>query len=576
MRLRTRLLLALAAVLFVAFGSFLWWTEVELSSDLNDYMRQELEREARLTAAAIGNRTFSDTLADRLGAAADLRVTLIAPGGSVAGDSEVPRAEIPDVENHGDRPEVRAALEGRTGAATRTSETVTRSLLYVAIPHPEGVVRLAVPRTEVREVLSRARRLILVGGGLSLVLGLALVGALSRFVVRPLRRMRNAARAIAGGDLSRRVRPTEGGELGALGHSIDEMAARLERLLADLRSEKEDLDALFESMEDGVAVIDGGGRLARANPAFARWVGSEDPSGRRLATLVRNPELVDAVERGIGGASESRELALGERTALLSVQPHRGGALIVLRDLTRLRKLEGVRRDFVANVSHELKTPLTSMTGFAEAIADGDLPAERRREFAGRILANAGRMRRLVDDLLDLSRVESGSWEPSPEALAPGDVARIVWSSLAPLPEQREVRLRVDAGGLRVSADRDALRQILRNLFDNALRYAPEGTEVGMRAHPTHEGRVRLEVSDAGPGIPTEHLSRVFERFFRVDPARSREDGGTGLGLSIVKHLVLAHGGEVGADSELGRGTTLWFTLPAAEASGAARPARGR
>lgn len=576
MRLRTRLLLALAAVLFVAFGSFLWWTEVELSSDLDDYMRQELEREARLTAAAIGNRAFSDTLADRLGAAADLRVTLIAPGGSVAGDSEVPRAEIPDVENHGDRPEVRAALEGRTGAATRTSETVTRSLLYVAIPHPEGVVRLAVPRTEVREVLSRARRLILVGGGLSLVLGLALVGALSRFVVRPLRRMRNAARAIAGGDLSRRVRPTEGGELGALGHSIDEMAARLERLLADLSSEKEDLDALFESMEDGVAVIDAGGRLARANPAFARWVGSEDPSGRRLATLVRNPELVDAVERGIGGASESRELALGERTGLLSVQPHRGGALIVLRDLTRLRKLEGVRRDFVANVSHELKTPLTSMTGFAEAIADRDLPAERRREFAGRILANAGRMRRLVDDLLDLSRVESGSWEPSPEALAPGDVARIVWSSLAPLPERRQVRLRVDAGGLRVSADRDALRQILRNLFDNALRYAPEGTEVRMRARPADEGRVRLEVSDAGPGIATEHLSRVFERFFRVDPARSREDGGTGLGLSIVKHLVLAHGGEVGADSELGRGTTLWFTLPATEASGAARPARGR
>jgi signal transduction histidine kinase len=246
-----------------------------------------------------------------------------------------------------------------------------------------------------------------------------------------------------------------------------------------------------------------------------------------------------------------------------SVRPHRDGVLFVLRDLTRLRRLEAVRRDFVANVSHELKTPLTSIMGFAEAIAESEMPDARRQEFAERILTNSRRMRRLVDDLLELTRIESGRWELAAESVELGAAARAEWAILEPLAKERSVRLAMDAGLPTVTADPGAVRQILRNLFDNALRYAPEGSEVRLSTS-TVDGWVRTEISDSGPGIPSAHLARIFERFYRVDPARSREAGGTGLGLAIVKHLVRAHGGEVRAESELGRGTTVWFTLPVA------------
>ena len=236
---------------------------------------------------------------------------------------------------------------------------------------------------------------------------------------------------------------------------------------------------------------------------------------------------------------------------------------MVLRDLTRLRRLEGVRRDFVANVSHELKTPLTSVIGFAEPLTDPDLPREQVTSFAERILANGTRMRRLVEDLLDLSRIEGGSWQPEPGRVEIEPMARSVWQELDPVTESRGARLEVACDeAAAVEADPEALRQVLRNLLDNAVRHAPESSTVRVSARPV-DGRVRLAVEDEGPGIPAEHRGRVFERFYRVDAGRSRASGGTGLGLSIVKHLVAAHGGEVGVDSEVGRGTAVWVTLPA-------------
>jgi two-component system phosphate regulon sensor histidine kinase PhoR len=235
---------------------------------------------------------------------------------------------------------------------------------------------------------------------------------------------------------------------------------------------------------------------------------------------------------------------------------------VTVRDVTELRRLEGIRRDFVANVSHELKTPLTSVTGFAEALADQDVDPERSREFGERILHNARRMRRLVDDLLDLSRVESGAWEPEPEVVDVAGVAQAVWRSLP--GDVRGDRPEPDLAGAdhAVRADPRALRQILQNLLENAARYSPPDGTVSVTTRRDGD-RVRIEVTDRGPGIPLAHQDRIFERFYRVDRARGREaGGGTGLGLAIARHLVLAHGGEIGVESELDSGTTVWLTLP--------------
>jgi len=320
---------------------------------------------------------------------------------------------------------------------------------------------------------------------------------------------------------------------------------------------------MFNELQDGVAQVDREGVIVRANSAFESWIGRSNLTGERIRSLFRDPANLAAVRAALAGDAATNESTHGSRTLLLSAHPDSRGALVVLRDLTLTRRLEGVRRDFVANVSHELKTPLTNVLGFAEAIYENDEVPEGPRGFANRIVVNSRRMQALVDDLLDLSRIESGAWTPEPMTLDLAAVARDVWTTFDRRPEETGVDLALEVPvDLKVQADPNALRQILRNLLDNALRYGPPGTSVTVSAAP-EKGGVRIVVADAGSGIPTDHLERVFERFYRVDAARSREAGGTGLGLSIVKHLVAAHGGDIGIESEVGEGTRVWFLLPA-------------
>lgn len=581
--LRTRLFLTLAAVIAVSFAGLFWWLGRDLKPRLMAFSEMDMERAARLVAEEIGERPFSDSLADTLGRVVGLRVTLIDDTGRVRGDSEVPVTRLPAVENHATRPEVRAALAGRIGVNRRASETVSRSLLYLAVPHPRGVIRLARSTEEVDSLLLGARQAVVIAAVLALLLVYLASGTIGRLFGRRLRGIRARVEAVAHGvsDAGGPSQPIGGGrpplaarealgeiregrpaELEALAGAIERMAKRVERRIQSQESERQDWQAMFDGLDGGLALVDAGGFVVRMNATFAAWVGRSEPIGQRITTLFRTRELVENLERGLSGNEESWEAALGDRSVVVSVRPYGEGALVLLQDLTQLRQLEGVRRDFVANVSHELKTPLTSIVGFAEAVAEPDLLPDRRREFAGRILANARRMRRLVDDLLDLARIESGRWEPSPEPVDLAEVARAVWSSLEPAPREGSVRLEVEPGVPCARADSGAVRQIFFNLFDNALRYAPRAS--GVRVEARAEGEwVRVDVSDTGPGIASAHLSRIFERFYRVDAARSRKAGGTGLGLAIVKHLVTAHGGAIGAESELGRGTTLWFTLPA-------------
>jgi two-component system phosphate regulon sensor histidine kinase PhoR len=498
-----------------------------------------------------------------MGEVAGVRITLIGHDGRVLGDSEVDAARLPSVENHADRPEVAAALGGNEGWDIRASGTIALRLLYVAIPHPEGVVRLAVPAQESRAFLVRTRQVASATALLAFVLALLLAGFVHRVRTAPLERLRTALQEIGEGNLSARTGGHGGGAAATLGQSIDEMASRLGDRVEKLESERAELSTVFDRLDDGLAVVDRSGQIHRVNRSFETWVGRTELEGQRLASLFRDPDNRIAVDTALlEGKPAVHETDLGNRTVQLSALPLTAGALVVIRDLTRTRQLEGVRRDFVANVSHELKTPLTSMRGFAEALADAGLQQEMADEFLGRILANVDRMERLVDDLLDLARIESGAWRPEPEELRAEPLVADAWASLQPVLETRSIRLTVDIPeGTTLMADRDALHQVLSNLLDNAVRYSPDTSTVRLRALPSADS-VRFEISDDGPGIPSAQIERVFERFYRVDAARSREAGGTGLGLSIVKHLVAAHGGEVGIDSVLGQGTTVWFTLP--------------
>ena len=568
---RTTLLLIIPLV--IPFALFLWWTEADLRPRLEAEVGASLERQAQVIRATTGDAAYSDSLADALGEASGSRITLIDPTGRVVGDSEVDSGQLPEVENHAGRPEVAAALADRTGFAIRASETIALRLLYVAVPDPRGVVRVSVPLSRIDALVARSRQWVLAGGLITLLLAGLLGRRLTVYWLRPVARLQETLAALGRGETGHRVNLEGGGALASVGRSVDQAAARVEERIADLSLERSDLRSMFNALEDGIAQIDRQSLIVRNNRAFEARIGRTDLVGERLGSLLRDPANLAAVQAAIAGNPASNESVIGRNTVSLTASPDERGALVVIRDLTHTRQLEAVRRDLVANVSHELKTPLTSIRGFAEVIADDSAVPEGPRGFAGRIAANAGRMQALVDDLLDLSRIESGAWTPEPADLDLAAVTRDVWGALDPRPREAEVSLdlRIPEGHT-VFADPEALQHILRNLLDNAIRYAPAGTAVLVSS--SHEEDLdRIVVEDCGPGIPTEQIKRVFERFYRVDAARSREAGGTGLGLSIVKHMTAAHGGDAGVESEVGRGTRVWLTFPSTPAGGPAAQA---
>lgn len=563
MSLRARIFLVVWLLASAVFGTLFFWVGSEAAAGVRASAALGLERAARLLALEVGDRPFSDSIADDLGSRVGARVSLIDRSGRVLGDSEVPAQRLSELDDHSTRPEVVAALAGETGSSTRASRSIDRPLLYVAVPHPRGAVRVAVPTQSGGGAVAQIRRLILLAWATTLLLGVVAGAWLEGSLGQSLGKTIDALDRVAGGDIDT-PHPEVRGFMG-LPRAFERMRGGVGERLRALGSDKDNLAALFEGLDDGLAIVSSDGEVLQANRAFAAWAGRDEVRGERFGTLFRDPRVTEPVRKALRGSSETDEVLLGERTLLMSAHPHRGGALVILRDLTRLRRLEGVRRDFVANASHELKTPLTSIVGFAEAIASGELPPDTSAEFGERILSNTERMRRLVDDLLDLGLLESGNWAPEAESVDVADLARRVWGELQPRPEQAGLELIVpDLSPPAVRADREAVGNILRNLFDNAIRFAPESSQVRVEAESVG-GMMRVTVRDSGSGIPSVHRERVFERFYRVDPARSRIEGGTGLGLSIVRHLVAAHGGEVGIDSEVGVGTGVWFTLPFAD-----------
>jgi len=402
-----------------------------------------------------------------------------------------------------------------------------------------------------------------------------LAGALAgRLFFAPLARLQDDLTDAARGD-STVADPYRIQEYHQLSVAIDGRVADLRSRLADAAHERDELLHMIQSGNEGLLHISNTGRILHLNPAAGELLGfPADARGQQIRALVRQQELRIILEHAAAGAvSEPRDIIVDDRQLVVRVRPVDDGALISIMDLTETRRLEAVRRDFVANVSHELKTPLTSIRGYAETMMADDLPDDTRRQFLEVIYKNTVRIQQIVDDLLDLSRLQSGGWTPELQNVNAADIAEDVWTTCKTMADRKNISFEVTSSGpSQVCADPGGLRQILSNLFDNAIRYTPEGGRVHVRIEHVDNrrnagpgrGTLEIRVHDNGTGIPRESLSRIFERFYRVDPARSRHEGGTGLGLSIVKHLVERMNGSVFADSEFGKGTTIRIRLPAA------------
>ena len=565
MTFATRLVAGTLLVLVTAVAVLLWAAERSLRHDLVGDIERSLESEALLIREALpaDSLAWSEAV-HRLASQNHRRITLVDRRGVVRADSDFPEGPLPPLQNHLNRPEVRAALAGGVGVATRRSETVGHDLLYVGVPGGPGVVRVAASLEQVDDVVRRAQGAVAGAAVLALLVGTFFAFVAGRSIARPLTAITTAARAIAAGSAPRFPRSGVP-DVDALVQALRQMHGQLTDRFDELRREQAESAALVSSMVEGVIAADGRGRIVTANPAARRLLGYEAaeplPDLAELFRVKAAREVVDAVL--LGGTVRDRQVEMDGRSLLLNARPlPSGGGVLVIHDVTEVRRLEAIRRDFVANVSHELKTPLTSISGYTETLLSDTPSRETTRQFLTTILGNARRMQRLVDDLLDLSRIESGRWQPARTELDIPAVARESWAALAARPEAGRVTFDMDtaADAEHLMADLDAVRQVLTNLFDNSLRYTPAGGRITCRAR-REDGGVALSVRDTGSGIAHEHLARIFERFYRADHSRSREEGGTGLGLAIVKHLVEAHGGRVYAESERGRGTTVtcWF-----------------
>lgn len=414
-------------------------------------------------------------------------------------------------------------------------------------------------------LLRAIRQDVIIATGAALMLALLLARMLSRQVTRPMEELRDMARDLAGGDLTARPpRSIKGGEVGELAESLRQVAEQMETRLWEMQSEEALLVALTESLNEGIVAVDARKRVVRINETGRQFLSLRQPLPFPASELPREPQLQEAMQLVLSGAPPIfREIRLAERTVTLTVRAlSGGGAVLAMYDLTQVRRLETVRSDFVANVSHELRTPLTIIGGFVETLQDDDVPPELRRQFLGMTEANVQRMQRIVDDLLDLSRIESGGWRPAPVELHVEDVAAEVLAPLQHRAQDKGVALLTDiaANATRVFCDPTAAGQILSNLAENALRHTSTGSVTLFTQRD--EAGVWMGARDTGSGIPPEHLPRIFERFYRADPGRSREAGGTGLGLSIVRHLAEAHNGRTKAESAVGVGSTIAVWLP--------------
>jgi two-component system, OmpR family, phosphate regulon sensor histidine kinase PhoR len=581
------------------FISYLWVPVVVLlsiglyglsvvSQLYEDQVRSDLRARVGLAAKPIDELLATnqmdriDALCKTLGKSSDTRITVVLASGKVVGDSE---ANPEDMDDHKDREEIRAAMADSEGWKIRPSFTMRDKLMYLAVPvihgdDPIAVVRASIPYTALDDTLSRFRSHLWIAGIIGVLCCAAVSLLISRRLSRPLEEIKAGADRFAAGDLGHRLRVDGSLEIVSLADTMNRMAAQLDERIQTVLRQQNEREAMLSSMEEGVLAIDNEGTILSLNNACAALLGEESAKlrGRGIYEVIRKADLLEFIESALASASpvegDVQIRGVQDRwvsahgTVLHDPQQGKIGVLIVLHDVTRLRHLEEVRRDFVANVSHELRTPITSIKGFVETLVDGALDdKENAGRFLQIMLRQVNRLDAIIGDLLTLSRIERGTEEQMIE-LARESVRGVLQAAIEMCGKKavgKNVKIELTCPADLVGQINAALlEQAVVNLLDNAVKYSNSGTTVEVRA-ACEGGDLVIRVQDHGCGIEAQHLPRLFERFYRVDKARSRELGGTGLGLAIVRHIALAHRGSVTVESVVGAGSTFCLRLPAAE-----------
>lgn len=536
-------------------------------------------------------RADLQALARDIGVRAQTRVTIIGLDGSVSADSAVSDNELKGVENHRSRPEVAQALASGRGTDLRTSHTTGQRTLYLALavtPNsqatPTAIIRLGMPLLAIEQQIAKLQRSLAIAFGVAFVIAVGLSIWLARSLTRPLSEMASMAQQLATGTTGLRLTATTRDEVGLLANTLNQMTEQLETKIREVSEDRAQLLAMLTAMVEGVMVLDYRGTILQVNPALDRMFGlvGTDTRGRRYSDVIRHDQLGELVSTILSTRSEQGlEISLQPSGRRLRVEASVAGgqreneacAVLVFHDITAVRRLENIRKDFVANVSHELRTPLTSIKGYVEALLDGgnDDP-ETTARFLDIILKQSDRLNLILEDLLQLSQIESGQVLFKQDPVQLRYVIDRTVAGIKPLADKKHHRLSVWVSDdlPHITGDEDRLVQVLTNLLDNAVKYTPADGTITIAAHhlngegpdAAHTHMVEVTVTDTGMGIPEADRPRVFERFYRVDKARSRELGGTGLGLSIVKHIVEGHGGEVWVEGNEPHGSRFVVRLP--------------
>lgn len=589
MRFLWRIFLSFFACALLALALTAWYANHSLRHFYQKQIEADLQSRAGLLASRLDGTAFEqDTgqvnrLCRELGSLTQTRLTVILPDGRVLGDSSQAPEEL---DNHRDRPEFIQALNGDIGQSIRFSDTARRRLLYLAVPlRADGaivaVARAALPLSIIDWTLLSVYRQIALGAGVSAFFFGLLSFLLARRISRPLEDMRRMAEHLSQGDLAVRVARPKDLEMQTLARSLNRMAVQLEERLAQITRQNDRQRAVFASMVEGVIAVDGNGYILDMNEAATRLLDlvPAQARGRLLQEVIRNPNLQQFVSGTLASVSptESDIVLHGQEDRFLQLHgsvlmdPHgnRLGALVVMNDITRVKRLETVRRDFVANVSHELKTPITAIKGCVETLASGATPkSEDETRFLAMMGRQVDRLSAIIEDLLSLSRLEhDAEHKRIPLETGPiGDILRRAVQAFSKAAQARNIRVELAcAENLAAPVNAALLEQAVCNLIDNAIKYSGEGSRIAVSA-VANGADIEIRVSDEGPGIEKKHLSRIFERFYRVDQARSRALGGTGLGLAIVKHIALAHSGSASVESVPGHGSTFSIRFPSTAA----------
>ena len=577
--IKWRIATAFIVLIIICIGVLSTYLVRFVQSNYSSNLESQLTNQARLVGDAsapyfVSGQTSVDVIAKRLGEQIDARVTIIDKNGVVLGDSEENPAAM---ENHGNRPEVIDALSSGAGSSIRYSNTLDCDMMYVAVPvvvngENVGISRISLPLTEINEALGYISRTIIIGASIAAIIAILVAIQIARTTTKPVKKLTQVSRKIAEGEFDQRIQVTSRDELGELAGAFNQMAAKLKEMVSLLSSERDKMTAILSNMADGILVVDGEGRVAMINRAAEKMLqyAADTALGHTFIEVVYDHEINDILQRCLGTGEQQIglvEIERGKRYLRVIATPIIGqpGCVVLLQDLTEFRHLETIRRDFIANISHELRTPTAALKILAETLYEGAIDDPTvARGFLNKINIETDRLAQMINELSELSRIESGETPLRLEPIDAGEMLAVVVERLKAQADRAGLSLAIDvpSGLPKMQADKEQVEQVIVNLLHNAIKFTPPGGDIALSAKAEGDN-ILISVTDTGVGIPTDDLPRIFERFYKADKARA--GGGTGLGLAIAKHIIESHDGKIWAESVEGKGTTLNFTLPLAQ-----------